>query len=81
MTPTYRKSWGRNLLVWSNLTLGSSFKVKRWSLTGFGELSCGYNLQWFSDALGLVGDVFSNFGCVSEKEVCIFAHPRIYDLT
>ena len=27
--PTYRKSWAGNLLVWSNLTLGPSFKVNR----------------------------------------------------
>ena len=27
--PTYRKSWARNLLMWSDLTLGPSFKVKR----------------------------------------------------
>ena len=27
--PTYRKSWARNLLVWTDLTLGHSFKVKR----------------------------------------------------
>ena len=27
--PTYRKSWARNLLAWSDLTLGPSFKVKR----------------------------------------------------
>ena len=26
---TYRKSWAGNLLVWSDLTLGPSFKVKR----------------------------------------------------
>ena len=26
---TYRKSWARNLLVWTDLTLGHSFKVKR----------------------------------------------------
>ena len=26
--PTYRKSWVGNLLVWSDLTLGPSFKVK-----------------------------------------------------
>ena len=25
---TYRKSWAGNLLVWSDLTLGPSFKVK-----------------------------------------------------
>ena len=27
--PTYRKSWAGNLLMWSDLTLGPSFKVKR----------------------------------------------------
>ena len=27
--PTYRKSCAGNLLVWSDLTLGPSFKVKR----------------------------------------------------
>ena len=27
--PTYRKSWAGNLFVWSDLTLGPSFKVKR----------------------------------------------------
>ena len=26
--PTYRKSWAGNLLVWSDLTLDHSFKVK-----------------------------------------------------
>ena len=26
--PAYRKSWAGNLLVWSDLTLGLSFKVK-----------------------------------------------------
>ena len=26
---TYRKSWAGNLLVWSDLTLGPSFKVKQ----------------------------------------------------
>ena len=29
MKPTYRKSWASNLLMWSDLTLGPSFKVKR----------------------------------------------------
>ena len=29
MKPTYRKSWAANLLMWSDLTLGPSFKVKR----------------------------------------------------
>ena len=27
--PTYRKSWARNLLMWSDLTLGPCFKVKQ----------------------------------------------------
>ena len=27
--PTYRKSWAKNLLMWSDLTLDPSFKVKR----------------------------------------------------
>ena len=27
--PTYRKPWAGNLLVWSDLTLDLSFKVKR----------------------------------------------------
>ena len=27
--PTYGKSWAANLLMWSDLTLGLSFKVKR----------------------------------------------------
>ena len=27
--PTYRKSWAGNLLVWSDLILDPSFKVKR----------------------------------------------------
>ena len=27
--PTYRKSWAGNLLVWLDLTLGPSFKVKQ----------------------------------------------------
>ena len=38
MKLTYRRSWARNLLMFSNLTLGHSFKVKQW-FTGFGELS------------------------------------------
>ena len=27
--PTYRNSWAGNLFVWSDLTLGPSFKVKQ----------------------------------------------------
>ena len=38
VTPTYRKSWAKNLLIWSDFTLGFSFKVKR-CLNGFGEFS------------------------------------------
>ena len=49
MKPTYRRSWAGNLLMFSDLTLGPSFKVKRW-FTGFGEFSVDTNLHWFSDA-------------------------------
>ena len=38
VTPTYRKSWAKNLLIWSDFTLGFSFKVKQ-CLNGFGEFS------------------------------------------
>ena len=38
MKPTYRRSWAGNLRMFSDLTLGPSFKVKQW-FTGFGELS------------------------------------------
>ena len=38
MKPTNRRSWAGNLLMFSDLTFGLSFKVKRW-FTGFGELS------------------------------------------
>ena len=27
--PIYRKSWAANLLMWSDLTLGLSFKIKQ----------------------------------------------------
>ena len=37
-TPTYSKSWAKNILMWSAFTLGSIFKVKR-QLNGFGEFS------------------------------------------
>ena len=36
--PTYRRSWAGYLLMFSDLTLGPSFKVKRWFI-GFSELS------------------------------------------
>ena len=29
MKPTYRKSWAGNILIWSDLTLDPSFRVKR----------------------------------------------------
>ena len=47
MKPTYRKSWARNLLMCSDLTLGPTLKVKRW-FTGFGELS----FRWIQICLG-----------------------------
>ena len=50
MKPTHRRSWAGNPLMFSDLTLGPSFKVKRF--TGFGELffSVDTNLHQFSDA-------------------------------
>ena len=45
--PTYRKSWAGNLLLWSDLTLDLSFKVKRW-FTGSGELS----FRWIQICIG-----------------------------
>ena len=47
MKPTYRKSWAKNILMWSDLTLGPLLKVKRW-FTGFGELS----FQWIQICIG-----------------------------
>ena len=47
MKPTYRKSWAGNLLIFSDLTLGPSFKVKQW-FTGFGELS----FRWIQICIG-----------------------------
>ena len=38
--PSYRKSWAGNLLMWSDLTLSPSFKVKR----GQKKLKSTYNL-------------------------------------
>ena len=47
MKPTYRKSWARNLVMCSDLTLDPSFKVKQ-----------GYpNLEVFIDRLLLVLEV------------------------
>ena len=45
--PTYRKSCAGDLLMWSDLALGPSFKVKQW-FTGFGELS----FQWIQICIG-----------------------------
>ena len=47
MKPTYRKSWAGNLLMWSGLALGPSFKVNWW-FTGFGQLS----FRWLQIYIG-----------------------------
>ena len=47
MKPTYRNSWAGNLLMFSDLTLSPSFKVKRW-FTGFGEFS----FRWIQICIG-----------------------------
>ena len=53
---TYRKSWARNLLIWSDFTLGFSFKVKL-CLNGFGEFS----FRWIQFALVIRCDRSSSF--------------------
>ena len=55
MKPTYRKSWASNFLLWSDLTFGLSFKVKRGSLTLVSCLSGGYSCV---SVIGCVGLVF-----------------------
>ena len=45
MSPTRRKSWTGNLLMWSDFMLGSSFKVKRW-LIGL----CEFSFWWIQFA-------------------------------
>ena len=47
MKPTYRRSWAGNLLMFSDLTLDPSFKVRQW-FTGFGELS----FRWIQICIG-----------------------------
>ena len=44
---TCRISWAGNLLMWSNLTLDSSFKVTCW-FTGFGE----FYFRWIQICIG-----------------------------
>ena len=47
MKPTYRRSWAGNLLLFSDLTLGPSYKVNQW-FTGFNELS----FRWMQICIG-----------------------------
>ena len=48
MKPTDRKLWASNLLLWSDLTFGLSFKVKQW-FTDFAHL-VDTVLHQFTDA-------------------------------
>ena len=58
MKPTYRRSSAGNLLMFSDLTLGPSFKVHRW-FTGFGELCFGgYKFASVLRCVGLVNSPF-----------------------
>ena len=71
MKPTNRKSFAANLLMWSNSTLGSSFKVKQWLIGLVSCLSGGYTLHQFSNVLGLV----------FEYGICIFdIYKKVYYL-
>ena len=54
MKPSYSTLWARNILMWSDLTLGFSYKVKQWLIALVSCLFGGYNLHRFSNALGLV---------------------------
>ena len=47
VNPTYSKSWASNLLLWSDLTFGLSFKVKQW-FTDFSELF----FRWIQFCIG-----------------------------
>ena len=49
VTPTSRKSWAKNLLIWASPSRLSNVRM---ALVSF--LSGGYNLHRFSDAIGLV---------------------------
>ena len=54
MKLTYKRSWAGNLLMFSDLTLGPSFKVKRWFA---GLVSClfgGYKFALVLRCVGLV---------------------------
>ena len=67
MKPTYRRSWTGNLLMFSYLTLGPSFKVKRW-FTGFGELS----FWWIQICIGSPmcrSSYLVNFLCINLPEI------------
>ena len=50
MKPTYRRLWAGNPLMFSDLTLGPSFKVKQW-FTGFGELSFRWIQIWIGSLM------------------------------
>ena len=50
MKPTYRRSWAEYLVMFSDLTLGPSFKVKLKWFTGFGELS----FWWIQICIGFL---------------------------
>ena len=78
MKPTCRKSWAKNLLMWSDWTLGPSFKVKRvCNMKPTYRRSWAGNLLMFSDlTLGPSFKVkrwFTGFGELSFQwiQICI----------
>ena len=75
MKPTYRRSWAGNLLMFSDLTLGPSFKVKRW-FTGFGELS----FWWIQICIGSPMRR-SSLGYISKKPEVIDTSYPWYECT
>ena len=70
MKSTYRKSWAGNLLIWTDLTLVPSFKVKQW-LTSFGELSS----QWIQIFIGFPMCRYS-FSCILAHVIVIWSFPK-----
>ena len=60
MKPTCRMSLAGNLLMWSDLTLGPSFRSNDGSLTLVSCLSGGYKFASVLQCVGLVKTLFFN---------------------
>ena len=74
MKPPYRKSWAGNLMMWSDLTFGPCFKVKRW-FTGCGELS----FRWIQICIGFPMRR-SSFYCINTNIFAILHSMPSHDV-